>query len=238
MRLKSRVKTIPHGFRFTQPEVNWNSVNVVGKAPSWEAIVTAVVAMRNANPHAREKHQWATDVETVANEVDAYNAKICHDNGWGNYLMAAGYSTSLPPVARISEDKAKELGANAEKARKIWSSVKALSTWLDSGNPPVEHEQYLSRARTCVDCPLNGQGDFTKFFTIPATESIQRQLGRMKQHGFEGELDDKLGICEACLSPLAIKTKTPIQFLKPQMDDGTIDALRKGKDCWVLKELG
>ncbi len=102
----------------------------------------------------------------------------------------------------------------------------------------VGNEQYLNRAAVCVACPLNGKGDFTRFFTVPAAASIKRQIERMHEKSISGSLDAQLGVCEGCLCPLVIKTKTPMKFIAAQMTPETIDSLRKGKDCWVIEEMG
>lgn len=238
MRLKSRVTQIPGGLKFRQPEIGWDSAKVVGRTPSWEVLVNAVIAMRLGNPHHREKHGWPVDVESVAAEVDGYNAQICFTNGWHKYLSSGtGGAAPRPLPQPRSAESEKLLSAAAAKARKIWSGVKTLNDWLDSQEPPVPTELSESRARTCVACPMNGQGDFTRFFTVPASASLKRQLERLHHRNISGSLDAQLGVCEACLCPLVIKTKTPMKFIRPQLSDSTLDELRQGKDCWVLKEL-
>lgn len=239
MRLKSRVRPIPNGFRFKQPEINWDSVKVLGKFPSWEVLVNAVIAMRHGNPHHREKHQWATDVESVAAEVDAFNVQLCITNGWNQFIIGGSGGAAPRPLPQPrSPDQEKLLGAAAAKAKKIWSGVKTLNDWLDSHEPPVPWEESEARAAVCIACPLNGKGDFTRFFTIPAAASIKRQLERVNQRGMFGSRDAELGVCEACLCPLVIKTKTPIKFIRPHVTGEMIDELRKGKDCWVVEEIG
>lgn len=239
MRLKNRTMQIPHGLRFAQPEVNWNSVGAVGKFPSWEVLVHAVIAMRVANAHHLEKHQWAVDVESVANEVDAYNTRICLDHGWVKYVMGAGGgSPPLPPPPPLSPDRAGQLSAVAAKAKKIWKGVRTLNNWLDSGEPAVAKELAEARAAVCVKCPKNGKGDFTKYFTIPAADSIRRQLGRLADRNLSTSHDADISICEVCLCPLKLKVQTPLKFIKPEMSDGMIDELRAANpNCWIISEL-
>lgn len=222
-----------------QPEVGWDSTKVVGKHASWETLVNAVVAMRLANPVQQKTHKWATDVVSVANEVDAYNARICRDNGWNQFLMTGAPPAAIIPVpTKVDPDREKLLSVAAKKATKIFSGIMTLNEWLDSGEPPVPMEQAESRAATCIACHLNGSGDFTSWFTIPAAAAIKRQIERMHQREIKGSTDDRLGVCGACLCPLVLKTKTPIKFIKDKISDSTVDELRKGNDCWVIKEMG
>lgn len=238
-RLKSRVRPIPNGLRYAMPEINWNSVKVVGKFPSWEVLVNAVVAARAGNPHHREKHGWSLDVETVAGEVDAYNTQICLSQGWNQFVIGGDGGAAPRPLPQPrSPEQEKLLSAAVKKASKIWSGVKTLSSWIDSGQPPVDSVLSESRAKTCLECPLNGPGDFTSWFTVPAAAAIKRQIERLHQKNISGTMDDKLGICTACLCPLVVKTKTPIEFIKNNLSGEAIDEIRKGKDCWILKELG
>jgi hypothetical protein len=236
MRLKSRVMQIPNGFRWVQSEVNWNSVQAVGKFPSWETLIRAVIAMRLANQHQMVKHGWSVDVETVAAEVDAYNAKVCMEHGWNKYITGgSGGSLRRPPLVPVTEERAKQLGVVAGKARKIWAGVRTLNGWLDSGEGAVLEEVSLARAKVCLACPMNGRGDFTKWFTVPAADAIKRQMERLGERKLTSPAG--LGVCEACLCPLAIKVWTPMKFIRPYLSDEVVDALRKGKDCWVLKEM-
>lgn len=235
MRLKSRVKGIPHGLKFAQPEVNWSSINVVGKSPSWETLVTAVVAMRNANPHHRDKHRWATDVESVANEVDSYNAKICMDNGWVTYVLTVGAGFTSRPVQRpqLSPDVAGPIST----IKKLWAGLKTTGDWLDSGQPPVAIELAEKRAYVCSECPLNAKGEFTEWFTLPAANAIKRQIAKLSERNLTTTKDAQLQVCKACLCPLQLKVHTPMSFIQPHLTDQVTDSLKNGKDCWILSEL-
>lgn len=231
-RLANRQMQIPGGFKFMQPEINWRA-----RPGSFHGIVQQIIRARSSNVHYLKKHGWSVDPAVVADELDAYNAKICVANGWDKYVIGGAVGGLPPPLPKPrSPEQEKLLGVAAAKAKKIWTGVKTLNDWLDSGEPPVSKALSEARSATCVACPLNGKGDFTAFFTVPAAASIKRQIERMQERSISGSLDDKLGVCEACLCPLVIKTKTPMKFIKPYLSGEMIDELRKGKDCWVLKE--
>lgn len=232
-RLKSRQKFIPNGFVFYQPETKWHSTRMT----SFENVVQGLIAHRKANPFLTQKHGWSTDYDEVCEEVDAYNARICERMGWTDFIMASASSPPPPKFKPLSLLDQKQLGAVAGRVKKIWSGVRTINEWIDSNTDPVDPPLAEARAATCVACPLNGSGDFTKWFTQPASEAIKRQLEKVSNKKLVTSVDDKLGVCEACLCPMKLKVWTPLDYIKPHVSDDVLKELAKGKDCWVLKEL-
>ena len=234
MRLKDRNKQIPGGMFFYQPETRWKSSDWA----SFSSIVDQVIAHRNGNPHLLDKLGWQTERNAVENEVDAFIANVCATMGWQNFYVGGEGAAPEPPKSKPpSQQELSQLSAVAAKTRMIFAGVKTLNAWLDSGEPAVEKSQSESRAKVCVACPLNGDGDLTKWFTMPAATAIRKQLEKVQERKLTTSVDAKLGICSGCLCPMRLKVHTPMKFIKPQVNDQMIDALRKGKDCWVLKEL-
>jgi hypothetical protein len=238
-RLKSRVHQIPNGFRYIQAEIKWDSTKVLGRGPSWERLVMGLIAARLANPAQCAKHNWSTDVETVANEVDAYNAKICADAGHLKYLSSG--NAVGPPVPKgnaPSASETRQLAAVAGRVEKIWTGIRTVNDWIDSNDPPVPSEQSGARALTCSQCPQNGTGDFTSWFTQPASDAIKRQIQRLQSRKLSTPHDDKIKICEVCLCPLHLKVHTPLKYIEAHLKPSVMDALRSVKGCWIIQELG
>jgi hypothetical protein len=236
-RLKSRQRQVPNGLTFRQPQIKWDSRKALGLHPSFDTLVNAVLSARKANSGQSAQHKLSLDRATVEMEVEMYNVKVCLANGWLDYLTDSGGGQSVPLAQSRSPEDQKLLDVAAKSARRLWSGVKITSDWKDSGEPPVSKELAESRAATCVACPLNGQGDLTKWFTIPASAAIKRQLEWLSGQKLVTSVDDKLNICEACLCPLKLKSWTPFKFIKAHLAPDVIDELRKGRDCWQLKEL-
>jgi len=236
-RLKSRQKQIPNGLFFRQPEIRWDSKKVLGLHPSFETLVGAVISARSANPHHVAQHKWSLDRGAVGDEVEAFNVRVCLSMGWTAYLTDIGGGAPPPFLPTTSPADQRLLDVAASKARKLWAGIKTLNAWLDSGEPPVPADQSAKRAATCVACPLNGSSDLTSWFTIPAAASIKRQLERMQKRNISTSLDDKLGVCSACLCPLKLKVQTPLKFIQPNMSGETLNDLRRGANCWLVSEL-
>lgn len=232
VRLKDRNKFIPGGFVFYQPQTKWRAPRMA----SFTTIVQALIAHRKANPALRADKKIRVDEEGVAEEVDAFNARVCQANGWDDYIMGTGL-VSLPPKFKAPSQQEKErLGVAAGRVRKIWSGVRTLNDWLDSNLPPVPQEQAEARAAVCAKCPHNNAGDFTSWFTSPASEVIRRQLERLTERQIKTSLDAQINICDICLCPLKLKVHTPFSFIKVNMVSALFDDLAKVPNCWVVAE--
>jgi hypothetical protein len=232
-KLNSRQLQIPNGFQFQQPEIKWKSTRFA----SFDSIVNSLISARKGNPHLAQKFNWATDYNTVADEVDAYNARICEMMGYSNYITQAGSGAPPPPKTMAPQQQEKVQNA-AAKARLIWSGVKTLNDWLDSNEPAVAKEISESRAAVCAACPKNGKGDFETWFTRPASETIRKQLEKAHSMNLSTTHDAQIDICTACLCPSRLKVHTPIKFITPHLKPEVIEALRGGKDCWIIREMG
>lgn len=237
-RLIDRNRQIPNGLRFYQPETQWNSQKAVGQFPSFSILTQALMRHRQGNPALVAKYNWATDEASVGNEVDAYNAMICMSMGWTKFIVQGGGFEPAPKSQPLSQIDPRQLNAAAGRVRKIWSGVRITNDWIDSGEPAVPSEVSAARAAICAECPINGKGDFTTWFTIPAAESIKRQIQKVSERNLSTPSDEKLNICTACLCPLKLKVHTPIHFIKPHTSEEVLADLRKNPKCWIVSELG
>lgn len=241
-RLKNRSVQIPNGLRFMQPETGW-------KAPAWasfEAIVMGVIDHRKGNNYLARKHKWATDYQSVANEVDAYNARICQAHGWTDYILteAAPFPKSIPP-----RDRSRPPVAGGGSLKRTVAGVKVIADWLGAGLRPVSRELAERRARVCavetrtgpdgkptVGCPQN-QAEEGLFSTLTSaaidslkvTIEIKNELNLLTPH------DGALHACMACGCHNKLKVWTPIEhILKGQTTE--VQAALDPK-CWVLAEM-
>ncbi len=236
-RLKNRNGQIPNGYRFKQAEINWDSVKVLGLHPSFTRLVDALQSARLANPHFATKHKWATDKAGVANDVEAYQVKLCLSAGWTSYITDIGGGAPPPLAQHRNPDEQRLLDVAAKRARNVFGGVSAITDWQKDGAKAVPKEQAESRAAVCVECPLNGQGDFGKWFIAPAAAAIKRQIEWLTSQKLSTTQDSKLNICEGCLCAMKLKVWMPIDYIKKGLSDETISELRKGKECWQLKEM-
>lgn len=225
------MRQIPFGLKFYQPETRFNANNI----HSFNALVDAVVAMRKANPALVAKHNWSVEWNTVADEVDAYNAAICERMGWTDFINQPGAGAPPTPKFKALQPLAeKQLSAVAAKVKKVWQGVKTINDWIESSAAAVPPEQAQRRADTCVACPLNGQGGLEEWFTKPAAAAIKLQMEKLGQRQLVTTVDEKLNVCSACLCPLRLKVHAPLEFISPHLGDDT-RALLDPK-CWITAE--
>lgn len=228
-RLVSRLKSIPNGFVFYQPQTGW-------KAPrfaSFSQVVAALIAHRKGNPFITRKFNLATDVPTVEEEVDEFNANVCLRMGWGSYVAqaAAGGQPDIAPF-RLPLPQ----GGLIVRAGKLAAGGKAIVEWIESGDQAVPALQASQRATVCATCPLNERGDWTRWFTVPASEAIREALRQRRDWNLSTPFDSELKVCTACWCPLPLKVHMPIERITKVIDEES--KARLHPDCWIRKESG
>jgi hypothetical protein len=231
-RLKDRQKQIPYGIKFYQPETGWKP-----RAGSFQQIVQQIIQHRMGNPALLAKHNWNTDPAAVEVELDEFNARICLSMGWNDYVASTGEGPPPPKPMPQLQQEAELISAAAGRAKKIWSGVKTLNEWIDSGEPPVESSRSEIRASVCAVCPKNTKGDFTTWFTKPAALAIQKQVERLSDRKLSTSRDDALNVCDVCLCPLKLKVHTPLKYIKSHMAESVFLDLEKVPGCWVVAEV-
>jgi len=233
-RLLDRNKQIPYGLKFLQPETQWKPRAAFS---SFDTIVRGLISHRQSRPDLVASKKWALDYDTVAMEVDIFNALICSRHGWSNYITdGQGEAPPPKPQALLQQEKS-AIAAAAGKAKKIWGGIRTLNEWIDSGAPPVPTLMAESRAGVCAVCPKNGRGDFTAWFTKPASDAITKQIEKLKQMRLSTSKDDIINICDVCLCPLKLKVHTPAPFIKAHMGQDVLAELRMVPNCWIISEI-
>jgi hypothetical protein len=205
------------------PQTGW-------KAPryaSFNTVVEALIAHRKGNAFLRKKHGWSTDYAAVANEVDEFNANVCLKHGWNDYVAnaAPGGGSSSTPFPRSSLPAA---------FAKVAAGGRILVEWINSGEEAVPEVQANTRAAVCATCPMNEKGDWTTFFTKPASEAIRKALEKRREWNLSTPYDSELGVCSACSCPLPLKMHVPLARILSKMPKESKDALHK--DCWIRSE--
>lgn len=218
--LVSRSKFIPGGFRYVQPEIRWQS----RPNASFDSIVQSLITARRANPAQLAKYRWATDYPTVANEVDAFNARICEQMGWTDYYTGGAGTGPFPPLQPSSLSRS---------AGQVVAGAKSLAEMFGPQGP-VGRDQAERRAAVCAVCPVNEKGDWTRFFTVPASAAIRVMLGLIKDAKLETSRDAELMICTACGCPCKTKVWARLDHILPHMGKESRDALHSA--CWIRTE--
>lgn len=220
-RLKDRNRFPPNGFRFYQPETRWEGP----RHTSFSVLVNAIIAHRKGNLALAQKHGWNTVYDAVADELDAYNTKLCQQMGWNDFITeGGGQAAEAAPFPRPLPNRLKSVAAGGS----------VLVEWIKDGHEAVDRETSNKRASICAVCPRNGKGDFTRWFTVPVSEAIRAEINRKEQMRLSTQFDEQIEVCEACLCPLKLKVHMPIGRIRNNLSPESHNDLHPS--CWILHE--
>lgn len=223
-KLLSRQKYVPGGFKFWIPAIKFQA------APnaSFDVIVNSIIAARKANPHLLAKHGWATDYDTVADELDYFNAKMCADLGYTDYITEGGGGATAP-FSQVHHPR-----STLQRAAGVVGGAETVVEWIKDGSEAVSPELANKRAAVCVTCPLNQKGDFASFFTVPVADAFRKALNFRRQIKLSTSHDDQIGVCTACDCVIRLKVHLPLSRILAKMPADARDVLDKG--CWIRAE--
>lgn len=220
-RLKDRNRQIPNGFKFILPEVGYKSRDF----DSFSTIVNQVSGILRSNPARAKLYGWPQTDEDIANWVDEYNAMLCANNGWNDYIIQG--------VGEVLHDP--KSGPPHRRVAALAAGAKSIAEWIGQGNVPVGTELATARAKVCVACPLNKPGDLSNFFERATSDLIRRYIEQSVDSMLTTPYDQKLGVCDACMCPMRLKVHTPLRHILSNMPEHIVDEL--DSKCWILSEL-
>jgi hypothetical protein len=224
-RLKSRTQSPPNGFLFRQALTGWQNWSI-SEPSKWDfnLLCSELQKHRLANP----KYKLNTNLVAIQNEVDSVNAeRVAGIPGGDVYVVR----TDVPVSFHQAPTRSLPVLA---AAKALSAGAKTILDFEDSGESPVAYGQALERAQVCVSCPQNELGDLSRFFTIPASERIRKQLERAHEMKLTTPVDTQLNVCGACLCPLKLKVWFPLKFIAAHMSEDV--KVKLDSRCWILAE--
>ncbi len=223
VRLKSRTECPPGGFIVTIA-----SINQTKEFWSFRDAVLWYHGIATANPRLGLK----TDPNLIGDFIDQQNAlRVASIPGAESYLVQKGGPAQFAETKKVT--LLKPLVAVADKVRQLSAGADLLEEWEAEGCPTVDPAESARRAAICADCPQNGLGDLTRWFTVFASERIRKRVENAKALELKTPSDEKLGICEPCLCPLKLKVHIPLANIKKHQSQRTAASL--DERCWILK---
>jgi hypothetical protein len=239
LRLKNRRKGIPNGFMYEQRHTGWRSWLV---NPSTKDDFNLLCRELQNHRRANARFNLPTDLPTIEAEVDYVNAlRVATIPGASAEYLIDDSAVPPPPKAPALPLPERLAGAVAG-LRKVNAGRVMLTDWEAAGYPQVAQELAEQRATICVSCPKNGKGDLSRWFTVPASERIIKQIERLQEIKLGTTKDESLGVCEVCLCPLRLKMHAPIEFVGKYLSAELKAELMEvqtglGTPCWVISEL-
>lgn len=222
----------PGGWQFYQPETKWRAPTPI--ASTLNQTVVLIVAMRKQNPAITAKFTLATNPEAVKTEVLRFNRKR---------LGLPLEGTPVPfRVPRSSSNVARAVAAEARPVDALSGLKRAANgtavglEWLGKGAQTVPQELADKRARTCVECPKNVDGDW--YVRAPAA-LIQKAIEAWKkltgnaEFQFETQQGDKLKSCDVCKCLMRLKCFVPLNVI---LDKTSPEIMAEfPQNCWIAR---
>ena len=232
-RLKDRNRQVPNGYSFYLPEVKWEAPK---NFPSFTVVANGLEQVINANPYLAQKNGWPRDRKGIEDWVDTYNATLCAHMGYTDFLAGGEGGAAVVPKSQPPHQNLASLASVAARAKELVAGAKTLIEWLDDGEKPVDRDLAQSRASTCMECPKNEKGGWTRWFTVPASELIKRQVEKAQSLSMSTVHDESLHMCTACMCPLKLKVHVGVDWILKRLSPHQREGLKEGKDCWILRE--
>jgi hypothetical protein len=229
VRLKSRTKACPNGFRYEQKETGWKS---------WEACPESqwdfMLLCRKLGEHrkANARFNLCTVMGVIENEVDMANAQRMLTIREADSYVEEDFD---PPKPSALHGLSEKLAAAVEGIKRTAQGTPLILEWLKHG-VPVDKSIAIRRALVCIACPMNNlsHGVWDRF-TEAASARIREQVASRSDLKLETLMDDRLGICDACLCPLKTKIWVPIEDIKAHLHPDV--AAELWSQCWITKEI-
>lgn len=225
LRLKSREKFPPGGFSFNFAPTKWHPAQF----SSFDTIVRGLQAHLNGNPYVAHQNNMPTDYESLALIVEHWNAMSLKARGLSQFITDEEGGGPQAPPKSIPQP----LPTILQSVKRVAVGANTVAEMLGPEGP-VDLETATSRAAVCVTCPMNAQGDFTRFFTVPAAGAIRGMLGFFKSLKLSTVHDAQLHVCEACYCPILLKVWARLSHITKHMPADDYAALHKG--CWIRAE--
>lgn len=229
-RLTSRERSIPYGYKFRIPALNWEAP----PAASFDAVVRSAIAVLQGNPTVAKQLGWDLSYSAMADRVDEFNAIMAEKMGWTAYYTGrpGGASVNAPFTVPPATPYPPSLPGRFARAA---AGGKAIVDWINSKEEGVPHNQAEARAGVCAGCSFNEKGDWLRFFTVPVSEAIRAALQQRRNWNLSTSHDNDLGVCNACDCPMKLKVHMPLERIKNALSQETAGNLPG--HCWIRKEL-
>lgn len=236
-KLKSHQQAPPEGFRFQDRHTKWKNWD---SAPNtvWDFSSLCAALQQHRIANLKKFPYLKTDMAGIIEEVDRANAeRVSAIRGAESYIIQDG--GGVPPKQSALHNN--PVVAVVGQLKQVSAGAAVLLDWERSGEPPVPPDLSAMRAFTCTHggperrpCPRNSKGDWTRLFTVPVSQIIQRQMERAREVDLSTPNDAELGVCAACSCPLKLKVHAPLKFVLDHLTEESRALLTPY--CWMKNE--
>lgn len=232
IRMVSRTKFPPGEWQVLHPEAGMKEPfhGSFQEAVNWE------MNFRLRNPGLAQKLGLPADEAQVATYVDHYNAQRCLAGGWSNFVMQDSAADPTPQFTQALEKKTLAGGVVAG-AKAVWAAGATFKDMFGSMGV-VANATAQARAGICVGCPQNDTSKtLWAWFSKAVADEITSLYEGLNAASMTTDVDDKLGVCKACLCPMKAKVHVRIEHIAAHMPADVWPQLNKSAPkCWILVE--
>lgn len=170
---------------------------------------------------------------SVVSFQDGWLTKIEQQKQQGgkNFLGVVYLNLSREQFTIHDSTETQRVAGALAAVKTLAASTTALLDWEQSGLLPEAQNVAESRAKVCLQCPKNEDGELSQWLVIPQAELIRQRLTRIEGMNLTTSNDSGLKFCSAMLNPCRLAVHTPIHLihgrLKPEMK------LQLDPGCWA-----
>ena len=201
---------------YHQPQIGWSAPTPT--STTFDSTVHLIIKMRRQNPAICVRHRLATDVTSVANELEAYTR------------MRLGIPALAPPA--LPSPMPSVGSVPVDDIKKIASGAAILIEWDKSNQPPVHSVLADSRALICAACPKNDVAKLEHWRMVPVAGALQSRTARITDMNLKTPSDAKLGLCDALFVPTEKLVHAPLAIINSRVKNRELLHNR----CWLLTE--
>lgn len=231
MKMKSRREFPPGGWAYTEPRVpGWSAPS----HSSFDVVVNAIIALRKGNRWLITEHKLSTDLDTVSNEVDEYNAKRMVSMGYDHFVQDANVGVLQAAPFQRPQHPSLHRAVATSAVKRVTAGVGTLKEWWGDGLKSVDGHIAENRASICETCPLNRDPNWIEKLIAAAAEKAKQFLEVKRALQLRTRFDDKLHFCDGCGCGIETKIWVPINVIRKTM----IPEIKQALDprCWQLHE--
>lgn len=220
LRLKSRNHSPIGGFIVDVPQIS----NTARTFWDFKTAGNSLWDLLKANPGiTRRFPQLPQTREACDDYIDTRNAqRMLTIPGGDNYVAQNSPPKPLPAVNRVAQGSAR-LAAGVETIREMFGP-----------EGPTTKDEAIARSKICLTCPKNEKrGDWTTWFTGPASMLIRKWLGIVKDLDLTVPDGEQLHYCTACSCPLKVKLFARKKHIEAHMPAEVKAGLPAW--CWINK---
>lgn len=204
---------------------------------TFQQAVTEMQRFRAVNPYlgmSTNPGEIAKELEEWTCERIHYDPQYCRPKKKAPEIQTSPMSDTNNGLSRLAPLLG-TLGQVAHSVANLKSGASAITEWLGSGGNPVSPQTANTRSQICETCPHNHSRKALSSWTGILADRIKDYVAQKNRLSLHVDNEDRIGACEICDCPLALKVFVPIQHIASHTNPAKLAEFPAY--CWIPKEL-